>query len=333
MKKTLRERYEERKHEQVLAEGFMDYFKKGSTNIQMFNNTIAQLKALPGANKLPSLQKAINTAEQQFTSVVMAQQQGQQVDTNKATMISKATAFVSGMTTFISSLKNITVQLPAMKAALSDPNAATKPLSQAMTQGQNAAQGGAPAAGGASVVDEFSKLIERQLNTSGGGFFSKLKNFFTGSGAQTPLQVFKEFGLETDQLAQELLTLTGKDFNSFISASNSVKPMQLAEPQGGVAPEGNTGTTAAQRPAQASAAAPAQPTTGPQSATPAQGTAQSTGPNQRPQPAQAQERENTLKGKIPPHAVNAFNAQQLASMSNEEVRAALDAVKLALGIK
>ena len=240
MRKSLRERYEERAEEQVLAEGFMDYFKKGSTNIETFNSTIAQLKAIPGIAKLPSLQRAISSAEQQFQSIVMAQQgiPGEKVDVGKATMISKVTALVTGITNFISSLKNISSQLPTMKQALGDPASAGKPLSQAMTQGQNAQAGGAPIEGGAGVADQFAKLLEKQLNTSGGGIFAKLKGFFKGSGTQTPLQVFKEFGLETGQLAQEILSMNPQEFSAFTGAGAFVKPMQLAEPQGGVKPDG-----------------------------------------------------------------------------------------------
>jgi hypothetical protein len=39
---SLKERYEQR--QQVLAEGFLDYFKAGSENIQKFNTTLASLK-------------------------------------------------------------------------------------------------------------------------------------------------------------------------------------------------------------------------------------------------------------------------------------------------
>lgn len=316
MKKTLRERYEERKHDELLAEGFLDYFKQGSENIQTFNKTISQLKNLASKYQLPTLQKALANAEQQFTQVVMAQQAGQKPDASKSQMISKATALVSGMSNFMNTLKTVTTQLPSMRDAIQNANGPNgdKPLSELL---------GADA-------QQFTQLITTQLQKAGGGFLSKIKAFFTGSGTQTPAQVMAEFGLPPETLAQELMKLSPKQLAAFSNESASVRPFTLSGPP--PAAQGNTGTKPAEQTVQA---AQTQQTVGtqPSAETAPATSSQRTGANTRPTPAQAQERDVAIQRAVPQTARNAFNTQQLGALSNEEVTQSLQAIARALGAK
>ncbi len=320
MKKTLRERYDERKRDEQLTEGFLDYFQKGSTNIQTFNNTIAQLKNLSNKYQLKTLQGAVATAEKQFSDVVMAQQQGQKPDANKSTMISKATAFVAGMSSFLQSLKTITTQLPAMKDALAKANTPEGEKRVSELLGNDAQQ--------------FGQLITAQLQKSGGGILSKIKGFFTGSGTQTPAQVMAEFGLPPEALAQDILNLTAKQMTQFVGESASVKPFELQQQPGADQQrQGNTGTRGAEATAQAQGTQQTvqggQPTA---ETVPTTKTVQG-GPNQRPSESQAKERDISIQHAVPQTARNAFNSQMLGKLSNEEISQAFKAIAQQLGLK
>lgn len=314
MKKTLHERYEARKQSEMLAEGFLDYFKKGSENIQTFNNTIAQLKNLSSKYGLKSLQAAVATAEKQFTDVVMTQQTGQKPDATKSKMISKATAFVSGMSSFMNTMKTITTQLPAMKDALAKSNGPEGEKTVNELLGDQAAQ--------------FSQLIASQLQKTGSGFLSKIKSFFTGSGAESPAQVMSEFGLTPEAFAQEIMNMPVKQMSQFVGESATVKPFNLAQP----AQQKATNAQGTQ------AAAPTATTQSTQNTQASTNTAPTTstpkGPaNVRPTPAQAQERDVLVQHSVPQGTRNAYNTQMLGALSNEEIANSFNAIAKALGIK
>ena len=319
MKKTLRERYEERKQAEQLAEGFLDYFKSGSQNIQSFNSTISQLKNLASKYQLTSLQSAVANAEKQFTDIVMAQQQGQKVDGTKSQMISKATAFVSGISGFMNTMKTITTQLPAMKDALAKANTpeGDKPMSELL----------------GDQTQQFGQLITTQLQKSGGGVLQKIKSFFTGSGTNTLSQVMTEFGLPPESLTNDILKLTAKQMSGLVGESGAVRPFTLQQPQGQPQQQGNTGTKPTEPTVQAQPSQPQQQGgTATQQTAPASQAARG-GPNSRPNPAQAQERDVTIQRSVPSTARNAFNSQQLAALSNEEITQAFKAIAQQLGIK
>lgn len=319
MKKTLKERYEEKRHTEQLAEGFLDYFKQGSQNIQSFNNTISQIKNIANKYQLKSLQSAVATAEKQFTDVVVAQQQGQKPDTTKSEMISKATAFVGGLSSFMNTMKTITSQLPAMKDALAKANGPEGEKEMVEVLGNQAQQ--------------FGQLIATQLQKSGGGILQKIKGFFTGSGTNTPAQVMAEFGLPPETLANEILQMTVKQMSQFVGESGTVKPFTLQQTPGAQQPQGNAGTKPAEATVQAQPSQPQQQGgTAPQQSTPATQTARG-GPNARPNPQQAQERDVTIQRSVPQITRNAFNSQQLGALSNEEIAQAFQAIAQKLGIK
>lgn len=316
MKKTLRERYDERNQEQLLAEGFLDYFKSGSENIQKFNSTIQQLKNLASKSGVASLQNAITNAEKQFESIVMSQAQGQKPDQTKSQMLSKATTFVGALSQFMNTFKSITAQLPSMKSALTAANnpANNKPLRDIL---------GADA-------QKFGQLITTQLQKSGGGILNTIKRFFTGGGTENPTKVLQDFGLAPDQLANDLLGMTPQQMNSFIQTSSGVQPFQIAQ-TAGQQQQAAAGTKPTEQSISAAGTQATNPTQPSAQTQPAQQTTATTGASQRPDAGAAQQRDVSIQRAV--RNRNAFNTQVLSTLSNEEVANDLRQIAKALGIK
>jgi hypothetical protein len=315
MKKTLRERYDERKNEQLLAEAFSDYFKSGSDNIKKFNSTIQQLKSVAQKSGITSLQTAVANAEKQFESVVMAQQQGQKPDATKSQMLSKATTFVGALSQFFNTFKSITAQLPSMKNALTNANTPenNKPLQDIL---------GADA-------EKFGQLIATQLQKSGGGILNTIKRFFTGGGTENPTQVMQQFGLGANVLANDMLALTPQQMNAFIQSTSAVQPFQLSQSAG--QQQTPSGTKPAEQSISAQQSQATQPTQQTQQSQPTQQSTATTGASQRPDPATAGQRDVAIQRAV--RNRNAFNTQQLSTLSNEEIATDLHALAKALGIK
>lgn len=314
MKKTLRERYDERKQEKLLAEGFMDYFQSGSENIKKFNSTIQQLKNVAQKSGIQALQTAIANAEKQFEGIVMAQQQGQKPDANKSQMLSKATTFVSALSQFFNTFKSVTAQLPSMKTALANANTPenNKPLRDIL----------------GNDAQNFSQLITTQIQKSGGGALAAIKRFFTGGGTQQPAAVMAEFGLPPAQLAEEMLGLTPQQMNAFIQGTSGVQPYQLSQTPAQGQP---SATKPAEQAIDAQQSQATQPTQSTQQTQPSQASTATTGASQRPDPATAQQRDVAIQRAV--RNRNAFNTQQLSTLSNEEVANDIKAIVKALGIK
>lgn len=316
MTKTLKEQYDSR--QMILAEGFLDYFKTGSDNIQKFNSTLQQLKTLATTFKLQSLQGALNTANQQFEEIVMKQQQGEKPDQNKATALSKAVTFVSMMSTFMDNFKNVTTQLPSMKNALAqarDPQQGGKPLKDIL--GPDAAK--------------FGQLISTQFQKSGGGIFKTIGRFFSGGGAQNPLQVLKDYGIDGTTFANDILNLTPSQLQQFTQQSASTQSFQLnAQPQ---APAENAGTKPGEKTMQTAppenAEASPQPAAATQPTAPAIATAAA--PNQKPDQAASAKRDVAIQKAV--RNRNAFNTQILGGLSNAEIAQDLQNLAKSLGIK
>lgn len=312
MKKTLRERYEEKQQEKMLSEAFSDYFKSGSDNIKKFNSTIQQLKNIAQKNNLPSLQTAVANAEKQFESVVISQQQGQKPDATKSQLISKATAFVGIMSQFFTTFKNITAQLSSVKAALANANNENgKSLKDLL----------------GNDAEKFGQLITTQIQKSGGGILNTVKRFLSGGGTDNPAQIMQQFGLDANQLTNELLALTPQQMTSFIQQTSGIQPFKFSAPAG----EQPNGTKPAE---QTISAAGTQNTTSSQptqETKPAQASTTTTGASEKPTPDKAQQRDVAIQRAVKNR--NAFNTQQLSALSNEEVANDLKAIANSLGIK
>lgn len=312
MTNTLKERYEER--QQILAEGFMDYFKTGSANIKKFNTTLEALKKLASTYKLQTLQAALQKAESDFQNIVMAQSGGQKPNQNKATALSQAVTFVSIMTSFMNTLKNITTQLPSIQNALKDKQNAQQPLSQIL---------GADAA-------KFGQLIANQFNKSGGGILAKIGRFFKGGGGQNAQVVLKNYGIDGNTMANDILKLTPAELQKFSQESATTPVFELqATPQN---PQNQT-TTPAATSAPPTAAAQTKTSAPSQQTSPSTQSQQTPGaPTTPPTAEEAQKRAQILQnGTI--KNINAFNPQVLSTLDNNTIAANLHAIAKALGIK
>jgi hypothetical protein len=216
---------------------------------------------------------------------------------------------------FFNTFKSITAQLPSMKNALTNANTPenNKPLQDIL---------GADA-------EKFGQLIATQLQKSGGGILNTIKRFFTGGGTENPTQVMQQFGLGANVLANDMLALTPQQMNAFIQSTSAVQPFQLSQSAG--QQQTPSGTKPAEQSISAQQSQATQPTQQTQQSQPAQQSTATTGASQRPDPATAGQRDVAIQRAV--RNRNAFNTQQLSTLSNEEIATDLHALAKALGIK
>ncbi len=306
MRQTLKEQYE--KQQEILTEGFLDYFKTGSANIQKFNSSIASLKKIAQSYNMKNLQNALTKAENDFQNIVISQQTGQKVDQTKAGAISQAVTFVSIMTNFMNVLKNVTSQLPSMQTALKDQSASQTPLKQLL----------------GADVNKFGQLISAQFNKSGGGILSKIGRLFSGGGAQNPQAILQKFGINGNIMSQDILNLTPEQFNKFLqeSASTPSFEVQTQTQPANAATRNNTPAPPVEttNPTQAQQTAKVQPPEPTQAAS-------TTKPNNE----QAQQRDVAIQKVV--RNRNAFNSQILSQLDNVSVEKDLRNIANVLGIK
>jgi hypothetical protein len=254
----------------------------------------------------------LQKAEGQFQDIVMTQQAGQKADTNKATSLSQAVTFVSTMSTFMDTLKNITLQLPSIQNALKDKQANQVPLKQTL----------------GADVNKFGQLIGNQFNKAGGGIMAKVGRLFKGGGWQDAQAVLKTYGIDGNTMANDILQMTPTELQKFTQESATTPTFELQTP---TQPQ-NQATVPAAPAAQAS---PTQTAVEPVATQTSQPTQQSQATPGSPAPApntkQAQQRDVKLQGALKNR--NAFNTQVLGQLDNNSIEADLKNIAKSLGIK
>jgi cell division septation protein DedD len=176
-------------------------------------------------------------------------------------------------------------------------------------------------------AEKFGQLITTQIQKSGGGILNTVKRFLSGGGTDNPTQIMQQFGLDANQLTNELLALTPQQMTSFIQQTSGIQPFKFSAP----ASEQPNGTKPAEQTISAAGTqntASSQPT---QETKPAQASTTTTGASEKPTPDKAQQRDVAIQRAVKNR--NAFNTQQLSALSNEEVANDLKAIANSLGIK